>query len=373
MQYYAEPPTITLDDSLQYASDDGNTPFSALHERDHHLPHNLPYQAEEMLPSLEGMAAPLSSEDDADLMGITSYPSNAHADTITYEADATQEEESGFQFFHPSNNPLVQQKESGVLNGTTDSPTRRARSVTNTAVASTFTSDTSSVSTYTLPPFERNATLRVPSQNEVRSSVLSKISSTSNHNSMTDNIAREYYGSDPMPPRLLTSGMVRRTPGRQPIKSLDLDRGTSKGPQPRLQTNDRAAVMCSDRRCEGDGRSSLPESFPRVSTSDCTRQRRMQGMEDLMAFHSRQSVVERGRERGVLTSNVAIRASTIPPLGSRIQRPKVCVLKCHCYHCVCIMQCYVLLYRDRFRVVLYLIVRCPPILYPHIMMEVRNT
>lgn len=316
---YWENTALNLDDSLQYADDDGNTLLPAEHEKDNQLPHN---QTE--LSFSEGMVLPLSSEDDADLMGVMIHsPSTADQYTNIYGTDATLTEDSISRFdpSHLSKYPLLQSTHEKSLGFNDNTPeallmeTSQPQSVANTAVPSDHTLPTSS---FTFPLPERSATVRIPSQKQIRSSVLSKLS-TSYHDCPTDSIAREYYGNGPSPPRVLTSGMVRRTQCRKPIKSTDSDLSPS---QLHLEANDRAVAMYSDSRLEGDRRTAFSDSITGGSTSEHTGWKRMQGMTDLMAFHSRQGIMEGGND-SLVTSKAAISASINPPLGKRIHRAKV--------------------------------------------------
>ena len=317
VHYYAEPAVANLDDSLQYyEADDGyEHTFTAKHGRDDQCP---AYQTEELFPSSEGMAAPWLPEDDAELMDTTSYPSIPCRDSDIHETDTAPATESYTEFYSSSLLPTdhsVQEEERHVLE--TGKTLHPLLSTNQQANSSTHSTDNLPESTISIPPL--SATMRMASQKEVRSSAPSKLSTGSHH---TTNISREYYGNGPVPPRLLTSGMVRRTPSRQPIKSLDLDiasTSTSKGPQPHFQANDRAAALQGEGNYDQEIKSSVWDSFPGGSSSDYSQRKRVDGLADLMAFHSRQSGSEGGREGGILTSNVAIKASTM----GRISRPKV--------------------------------------------------
>lgn len=310
---YWENTAINLDDSLQYTTDDGNTLLRAEHEKDNQLPHN---QTE--FSFSEGMILPLSSEDDADLMGIMTHPPPiADQYTNIYGTNATLTEA------HLSKYPLLQSthNKSLVFNDNTPEAlsmeTSQQQYVANAAVPSDHTLPTSS---FTFPLPERSTTVRIPSQKQIRSSVLSKLS-TSYHDCPTDSIAREYYGNDPSPPRVLTSGMVRRTQCRKPIKSTDSDLSP---PQLHLEANDRAVAMYSDNRLDGERRTAFSDGITGESTSEHTGWKRMQGMTDLMAFHSRQGTIEGGNDR-LVTSKAAIRASINPPRGKSIHRAKVSI------------------------------------------------
>lgn len=309
---------LNLDDSLQYTPDDGNTLLPAEHEQDNQLPYN---QTE--LSFSEGMVLPLSSEDDADLMGIMSHPpSIADQYTNIYGTNATLTEDSISKFdqSHLSKYPLLQSThdKSLVFNDNTPEAlsmeTSQQQYVANAAIPSDHTLPTSS---FTFPLPERSTNVRIPSQKQIRSSVLSKLST----DCPTDSIAREYYGNDPSPPKVLTSGMVRRTQCRKPIKSTDSDLSPS---QLHLEANDRAVAMYSDSRLDGERRTAFSDGITGESTSEHTGWKRMQGMTDLMTFHSRQGIMEGGND-SLVTLKAAIGASINPPLGKRIHRAKVSV------------------------------------------------
>jgi hypothetical protein len=318
--YVVEPAVANLDDSLQYyEAEDGYAPFTARHERDDQC-HT--YQTDELCPLPGGVVAPWSSEDHADLVGITAYPSIPCEYSDIRETDTTPAAESHTEFNSsfslPNDHYSVQEKVRHVL-GNSRAPdalllsTNQLQSMTN---PSTLSNDVPPRPTTSLPLLA--TTLRVPTQKEVRSSVLSKLSPGSHH---ATNMSREYYGNDPTPPKLLTSGMVRRTPSRQPIKSLDLGlSSTTKGPQPHFQANDRGAALHSESNYGQGRKSSFLESFPGRSSSDYSQRKRVEGLADLMEFHSRQSGTDGGTEGGILTSNVAIKALTV---GSTRPRPKV--------------------------------------------------
>ena len=295
----AEAPIVSLDDSLQYVADE---PCAVEHGRNAHV-----YQTEGFLPFSDGVSAPWSSEDDADQMGT--YPSaipGVMCETDTAEDIGTEHN----SFFPLPNDLLVRDEESEILENDVpldalSLPTTQTHSATSLGLAdviSTASSLPCPVPPFSQGPFERRATLRVPSQREVQTSLLSKLSAPPNghHFAVPQNIAKEYYGNDPMQPRLVTSGMVRRTPSRQPIKSLDLDLGVasaSKAPQPRLQTNDRAVAMSSE------GRFSKNVSFIEGnsgSSSRLSKRDSIQGVADLMAFHSRQGATSDERSRASL-------------------------------------------------------------------------
>lgn len=307
-----------MDDSLQYTDDDGSTLLPADCEKDNQLPHN---QTE--FPLSEGMVLPLSSEDDADLMDVMSHPPPiADQYTNIYGTDAIHRED-GFEPLNLSKYPLLQstQEKRLVFNDNTPKAlsmkTPQPQCVANAPVTS---DETLYTSRFTFPLPERSATVRIPSQKQIRSSVLSKLYL----NSPTDSIAREYYGNDPSPPRVLTSGMVRRTQCRKPIKSSDSDLSSSNHSQLHLEANDRAVAMYSDGRCEGDRRTSFSDGITGESTSEPTGWKRIQGMPDLMAFHSRQGVMEGGND-SLVTSSAAFRSSINPPSGNRIHRAKVSI------------------------------------------------
>lgn len=312
--YYTEATAINLNDSLQYAAEDpwieGNDQSNA-------------FQAQESsVPFSDGMAGLFRPEGDADLMmGGTSYPFTLQGDVDTSEIDAAPTDTG--QSFQLPNDPSAQdgQQNSTTGNNTVSAPFlshQTSQSHFAPVDVSNFTSNTPSVSTLPhLSLFDRHVA-NVPTQGDIRSSVIPAKPSAPNshHFVISENISREYYGSDPMAPRLLTSGMVRRTPSRQPIKSLDLDPGTtstSTHPQRYLKTNDRSAVLSSKERYDNGtgelGRENVLASSRGRSTEWKTNP--AQGAADLMAFHSRQSRMER------VADTMAI---TAPTRGSKLRQ-----------------------------------------------------
>ena len=342
-QYHTAEPALHLDESLQYVSDEGNTHVSSSarqHQRSTHFTDDVD-QPEETFPFADGMVAPLSSEDDSDHMTATAaaYPPVDPEASDMYHNNPSFTGESSSEFnltshapnFHPVQ--TVQEESRWFKYSVSDLPPElhstvsRAQSVHNTTAMSSFSGAKPSMSS---SAFERSSTLKVPSQKQIRSSVITKLSA-GQHSSTADNIASEYYGSESIPPpKFLTSGMVRRTPSRQPIKSLDLglsSSGSSKAPQPPLQTNDRAAALysSSSRPTDASFPASIPGS-PKEHTGG-SEWGRMRGVSDLMAFHSRQSLDdERGRGGRFFASDAALRSSTMQPPDSRVPRPKVCFL-----------------------------------------------
>lgn len=309
----------TLNDSLQYTADDDNTWFPAEQETDNELLYNQ--TDEELLPFLQRSVVPLSSEEETELMDIVSYPPIADQTTNICGTDATHAEESiGFDPFHLSRNHLLQEKSPVFSNNAPEAlplVTSQVQSVAGQTLPHSF------------PMPERSATIGLPSQKQVRSSVLSKLS-TSYQDCPSERIAREYYGNDPLPPRVLTSGMVRRLQCRKPLKSTDSDLSIpsmSNHPQPHLEANDRAVAIYSDSRYEGNRRISFPENVTGRSTSEHTGLKRIRGMTDLMAFHSKQGVIERD-------------SSLISNVGSRIHRAKVRYTYCCCYSHSVVRNCF---------------------------------
>ena len=292
LHYHEEPPTATicLDDSLQYSGDDG-------------------YQAEQgredgAYTALQEPEEPIQYmcwDDDDGMQGITPYPPADDGLPATNEITDTQDgtetrEVVGSEFFLPPNHsPVIQEPELGDIFG------RNAVRLGQTSQLCSTGPPPSIESPY-LSLFDP-ATIKSPSQRDGSPSQFV----------LPDDIYKEYYGGDPSGPILLTSGMVRRAaPSREPIKSLDLDLGgganAPKHALPRLQANDRAAALSMEGGGDYDARrkgSQRPESASGV---------RVQGVEDLMAFHSRQSV---GKGESEITYN---RPSVS---GSRISRQKV--------------------------------------------------
>ena len=355
--YYSEAPTVNLDDSLQYTTDDlcivGNNQSNAFQ--------NTPFS--------EGMDIMLPPEDGADLLvSGTSYPFTLHEGRDTCETD-TAPTDTGPSFQLPSDSSVHDGQNSVERNDTAPVPfpSDTSQSYLAAAGVSSFTSP--SLSGLPHPSlFERHATLNVPTEEDIRSSVLPKLSSPSGHHfAIAENISREYYGSDPMAPRLLTSGMVRRTPSRQPIKSLDLDLGvpsTSKDPQTYLKTNDRAAAVTSKERC-GNGTGELyTENVLGSSGGSNSGWKRdpVQGVAELMAFHSRQSRTEGVVENTTLPTNMAFRASA---RGSKLRQKVCCVLRS-----IITTVSSFFHYRDLFQVAPFLTVKCPPILHLPIVVQV---
>lgn len=302
VHYYAEPSTtaVSLDDSLQYSANDG---YLDEHGRnDDHTQHQPP---EEPLRFSDGIITGWSFENDGDgIQGIASYPS---ADTIDTKMTDLPPEDNGSELHSLFNLPGPQSPQDlhdSEISGPDIFPQ-------GTQLAST-TFEIPSLSHPSL--FEsHSSTFKPPSQRDVRP--LSKISPSTQHQFvLPESVTKEYYGSDPMPPRLLTSGMVRRVPSRQPIKSLDLDLDlskTSKRALPRLQTNDRAAALTRGREIDAVSRRCPP---PPDSASAVSK-RSVRGVEDLMSFHSKQSETEGRKEGGTLTYS--------RPFTSRVSRQKV--------------------------------------------------
>jgi hypothetical protein len=121
-----------------------------------------------------------------------------------------------------------------------------------------------------------------------------------------------------MPPRLLTSGMVRRTPSRQPIKSLDLEPSTSRGAH--LQANDRVLSYTSGAERYDVGKGLRPGEMSESAREGGSQWPKVQGVDDLMAFHSGQSTARESRSGSDLTT-----LGTTDFGLSRSLRQKVCM------------------------------------------------
>ncbi|CAI8005909.1 Protein shortage in chiasmata 1 ortholog [Geodia barretti] len=274
---YNEPTTaINLDDSLQYTTEESYPTSAVNHDTEPQHTQQL------LLPSFPtGTSALWSSEENSDMPGLlTSQPVTANEPTsIVHQSPNTElveERVSDFNHFTP------QQRHQRFQN--TQLPHDKNQSGQNYSTT-TFVTTTMGKS-----PSPAHISLFEPRTTSSPSGGADGSAKLSDHHFLVpENLYKEYYGNDPMPPRLLTSGMVRRTPRRQPIKSLDLDIGPSPLREgPRLQANDRAAALDNGSRytestvSSGQGVSEGVSYWPGGWA-------KVQGVEGLMTFHSRQS------------------------------------------------------------------------------------
>ena len=303
---YNEPTTaINLDDSLQYTTEESYPTSAVNHDTEPQHTQQL------LLPSFPtGTSALWSSEENSDMPGLlTSQPVTANESTsIVHQSPNTElveERVSDFNHFTP------QQRHQRFQN--TQLPHDKNQSGQNYSTT-TFVTTTMGKS-----PSPAHISLFEPRTTSSPSGGADGSAKLSDHHFLVpENLYKEYYGNDPMPPRLLTSGMVRRTPRRQPIKSLDLDIGPSPPREgPRLQANDRAAALdngfrytestVSSGQGVSEGVSYWPGGWAKV-----------QGVEGLMTFHSRQS--SGGREPRVKSP---LFSDTSPGATSQRFRQKV--------------------------------------------------
>ena len=304
---YNELPTtsVTLDDSLQ-DMEDSYSPDAV--NRDTELGHS-----EQLLPLSSNRTSALqSSGENGDVPGSLTATADWSTSTAqsAYSHSAGSEAVVSFNFnpfpASPSPHRLQDRELRYDLATDTLSLTQTGHSTKNTGF---FTPASKSPSP---PPrislFEPQASLKDSSLGDGGAQGSTSVAKLSDHHFVVpENLYKEYYGNDPMPPRLLTSGMVRRTPHRQPIKSLDLDVGPS-SPQgreklPRLQANDRGAALNngtgSKEVAVGSGQGVLDGVFDRPG-------RWAKGVEELMEFHSRQRLPERENlARAPLFSNTS--------------------------------------------------------------------
>lgn len=293
---YNEPPTtsVTLDDSLQDV-EEIYSPNAVNRDTE-------PGHSEQLLPLSSNRTSALrSSGENGDVPGVTSLTATADWSTFTAQSAYSHlpgsEAVVSFNFnpFPASPNPHRFQDRELRYDLATDtlSLTQTGHSTKNTGF---FTPASKSPSP---PPrislFEPQASLKGTSLGDGGAQGSTSVAKLTDHHFVVpENLYKEYYGNDPMPLRLLTSGMVRRTPRRQPIKSLDLDIGPS-SPQgreklPRLQANDRGAALDngtgSKEIAVGSGQGVSDGVFDRPG-------RWAKGVEELMEFHSRQRLPER--------------------------------------------------------------------------------
>ena len=321
---YNEPTNtaVDLNDSLQYEeSYSPNAVSDCTKDTEQQL---LP-------PSFSATTSALwASEESNDLQPLTANRSTNSALQPYAETELIQESVSGFTG-HPGLQQRLKNRELQACELATESHIQTSRNHTTTAGFVAPVRKGPSPPTH-ISLFEPTT----PSPGGAESSP--KLSE--HHFTVSENLYREYYGNDPVPPRLLTSGMVRRTPHRQPIKSLDLDIGYPSQPPregPRLQANDRVAavgphLLANDRVATESPRLQANDRVaalgPRLQANDRVAAvgphllansrtinngsryserivsrgegvllaeggpgewARIQGVEDMMAFHSRQS------------------------------------------------------------------------------------
>ena len=269
--YYEEAPAnIDLNDSLQYTT--GDTYYSP-----NAVSHDTDPDKSGLFPTKQW-----SYEEDTSVRGVIP---NAHRSPVPSNSHV-EHNESEYNFLPPSTHHSGQMWSNTELSNSVE---------TNTLLSDQPTSGFATTEWANNQPAEDNPPLphislfdSHPTAPTVVSGAAQTDLSSSNHFSVSDNLAREYYGNNPTPPRLLTSGMVRRTPSqRQPVKSLGVDVGVAspppKGIRPRLQANDRALAISSGGSRYGD----------REGVVVRERTDRWGGvggrLEDMMSFHSRQS------------------------------------------------------------------------------------
>ena len=303
VQYHEEAPSnFTLDDSLQYETEDGCcSPHSLSHSMENRdslshsmenrdsLSHSIENRGSVLFPSTTNTQ--WSYEDDGTaLHSIFTHSSTAHVSTAPSDGPGlTRDTESQFNisFLPPDHqHDHIWEKSEQMNNIETNAPPQPYPQHNSVITTTKWVNPAIKQSL----PFQPVATTTTsPLSAGLRPVELGRVSS--NHFAMPDSLVREYYGNDPTPPRLVTSGMVRRIPNRQPVKSLGgTDIGASsprfrEGSQPRLQANDRALAIGSS---GGYGKRNTEHS-------DMLRERRehwsrVQRTEDLVAFHSGQSL-----------------------------------------------------------------------------------
>lgn len=345
--------TASHDDSLQFLSDGGNSPYPGQQDTIGEFVNNT-NQNENTFP-FAGEPIAVSSEDDAELMMVTSYPHQVYESDDPHVGDHLTSTEDGSTLNIVTESgtctslsvggmvqaPVGSMADAAVLRGSHwsesgvyEEPSHTISSFSlgqsQSRAAATAVATSRAMTSFSSTQLEKNGSLKVPSQKQSRAVVTSRFSGAqSGHGSTSSaqSIAREYYGGQILPNKLVTSGMVRRAPSRQPIKSLDLGFTGSANTeaQPPLQANDRAAAMHYDTTMES-GREQIQPTFVPRSARGCTDgigRGRIQGLAGLMNFHSQQSVSASamGGNRPFLASGVT---STIQPHETRIPRYKVC-------------------------------------------------
>ena len=344
--------TTSLDDSLQFLSDGRNSPYSGQQDTIGEFVNNA-NQKEKTVPFV-GEPIAVSSEDEAEFMMVTSYPhphqvyesNDPHVDDHMTSA----EDGSALSMVMESDTcvslsvggtaqaPVGSMADASVLRdshwsegGMYEEPPHTISSFglgqSQSRAVTTAVPTSRAMTSFPSAQLEKNGPMKVPSQKPSRAVVSSKLSGAqpgSGSTSSAQSIARDYYGGQILPNRLVTSGMVRLTPSRQPIKSLDLGFTGSANTevQPHLQVNDRAAAMHYNTRTEGGRKPTSMLNSARGYT-DGPGRGRIQGIAGLMNFHSQQSLraSDVGRNRPFLTSGVT---STIQPHETRVPRHKVC-------------------------------------------------
>ena len=351
--------SISLDDSLQYLSAGDNLLYPE-QQQNMTLFVTTESSNEETRPCPEDSGA-VSSEDDPELMLAAShtYPQHSYEardSSMRYWAGASGVGTSTLglteeQSISPRNESA---RDGSVLGVYWPEDTEPSEETVTPFTTSSFSSSSSlswrqPLSRYSAhtSPLPRNIdsltsqfSTNNPMKAHTRSTVTGNPSATIGgpvHSSTTQlrassahtsvhSVPWDYYCDvQSRPSRGVTSAMVRRTPSREPVKSLDSEFSDSTLARSRrfLQANDRPAAMYCDPSAE-DGRSQagIFSGSTRVSSrttgqANGTERSQVQGISALLDFHSQQSLRAPERERSRPFSVVR------PPNETRTTRQKV--------------------------------------------------